>query len=136
MGIGLIDRTGDLEQSKIEVMTTIESNKIFAKFMEFKFFDYMNLPHCIYTVKVHDDLKLIFAAQNHLVDEVKFHSSWDWLMPIVKKAFDTEFFDKFDEWKVLNKKICDGLAMADIDMVYAACLSFIQWHNEQTKSGQ
>lgn len=64
-------------------------------------------------------------------EQLLYNQSWDWVMPVVKRTFDTEFGGNFDEWRNKNRKICDALSLVDIDVVYNAVVDFIKWHNAQ-----
>ena len=57
------------------------------------------------------------------VDELKYHSSWDWLMPVLSKCFKTG--DDTQEWD----NIMDTLFTCDIDIVYAQIVEFIKNQN-------
>lgn len=57
------------------------------------------------------------------VDELKYHSSWDWLMPVLSKCFKTG--DDTQEWD----NIMDTLFTCDIDIVYAQIVEFINNQN-------
>lgn len=60
-------------------------------------------------------------------DDLKFHSSWDWLMPVVEKAYDLA-----DE----NTKQFKGLSIFEygiatpIKDVWLAVVEFINWYNK------
>lgn len=102
---------------------TIESNKLIAEFVT-------DEPEVLKM-----DLK-----KAGTVESMHYHSSWDWLMPVVEKIEDTE-----DEYKynvvigyqscgIENNTNCDQVAWADegnkIDSVYAACVEFIKRWNK------
>ena len=53
------------------------------------------------------------------VNEMKFNSSWDWLMPVIKKCFQTG--DDTHQWD----NIIDTLFTCDIIIVYAQVIEFI-----------
>jgi len=64
--------------------------------------------------------------RDYLEDCVKYHTSWDWLMPVVKKCFDTQHIEEgqhyFINWVVQEKTF-------DIDVVYAQIVEFIKDYN-------
>ena len=116
----------------------IENNKLIAEFMMFE------------TV---GDLHLIpfdnTDNDTYLPEHMKFHSSWDWLMPVVDKIED--FFTiggnelEFqvvtyeDEIKVIAKhphKAWETLVEVSADgsgkkeNTYKAVVEFIKWYNE------
>ena len=57
------------------------------------------------------------------INELKFHSSWDWLMPVVKKCFCTG--DNTFEWDA----IMDAMWTCDIKIVHSVVVEFINQHN-------
>ena len=62
-----------------------------------------------------------------LEEELEFHSSWDWLMPVVDKCFDIHLEHSDDLSFLLN----DALLTTNIDEVYKAVVEFIK----RTKKG-
>ena len=87
-------------------MRTQENNKMIAEFM-----GYPNIAN--------DEDK-----RDYLEDCVKYHKSWDWLMPVVKKCFQTG--DDTYEWD----NIMDTLFTCDRDIVYAQVVEFINQYNK------
>ena len=125
-------------------MNTTENNKIIAEFLgeskqpyEFSQFGYMTLS---------GDWKDTF-----FVEQLKFHSNWNWLMKVVEKIESLEFYPKnstcisFDTFGIeINKERCDitrygdftnhliqGNGRTRIETVYNACVKFIEWYNLQ-----
>lgn len=54
-----------------------------------------------------------------------YHSSWDWLMPVVSKCFKTG--DDTHQWD----NIMDTIFTCDINIVYAQVVEFIKEHNNE-----
>ena len=50
--------------------------------------------------------------------KLKYHSSWDWLIPVAKKCHKTANGKKFN-------KIIDDITIFDIDATYNAIVEFI-----------
>ena len=65
------------------------------------------------------------------VDELdlRFHNSWDWLMPVVEKIDELEY--ELPEDSNLIGDITHGLVSLDIKMTYSAVVEFINWYNKQ-----
>ena len=56
--------------------------------------------------------------------DTKFHSSWDWLMPVVEKCFDGLMEN--DNWDDLNFSLNDALLTTNIDEVYKVVIKIIK----------
>lgn len=81
----------------------------------------------------------------YYISDAKFHSSWDWLMPVVEKIEDMKFGEGTTSVNV-NFKQCtieaDGglILISDIGgeskliAVYEAVIKFIKWYNERQSS--
>jgi len=99
-------------------METTENNRLIAEFMGFEWMreeDFLN-----YNYPEGKDLKNVMidvAAQ-------KYQTSWDWLMPVVKKCLtkgdDTDYWDG----------IYNALSTIDIKEVYEIVVEFIKWYNK------
>ena len=63
--------------------------------------------------------------------EMKFHASWDWLMPVISEVRDLSKIInevEMDTWYNYMKEV---LPFADIDNAYANTVEFIKWHNNR-----
>ena len=65
-----------------------------------------------------------FDGCHYRLDELKFHSSWDWLIPVVSKCYKTG--DDTHQWDDLM----DGMFTCDINIVYAQVVEFINQYNK------
>lgn len=76
------------------------------------------------------------------IDELKFHSDWNYLMQVVEKIESLNFvvqvhlsscFIKEQEHFINGKGIWRGKSHAKtkIEAVYNACVTFIEWYNKQ-----
>lgn len=54
-----------------------------------------------------------------------YHTSWDWLMPVVSKCFKTG--DDTHQWD----NIMDAMFTCDINIVYVQVLQFIKENNDE-----
>jgi len=103
-------------QPKQVVMKTTEGNKLIAEFMG--------------NEKVLSDKTLYnIKEQGSLVydlNELKYHSSWDWLMPVVTKCLDIYHIEQMND--DLNFKFYDSIG--DIKKTYKAVVEFIKFYNE------
>ena len=98
-------------------MKTTENNKLIAEFMQLEkvakdFFNEHNPRE--YYVRQYN------GGEWYLLEELQYHKSWDWLMPVVKKVMQKDYeFLVFEELKYKWWK-------ADIDAVYSAVVEFIK----------
>jgi len=58
-------------------------------------------------------------------DNLMFHESWDWLMPVAVKCFDIT--EKSD----LNFKLNDALLETNLDSLYEVVVEIITNHNNE-----
>jgi len=59
-------------------------------------------------------------------DEMRFHESWDWLMPVVSKCRE-ESNEEDSHWEAIYY----SLEGCDINVTYHAVLGFIKQYNNQ-----
>ena len=60
------------------------------------------------------------------VEQMQFHTSWDWIIPVVEKCRERQIFNS----NRLINQITDSLVTLDIDAVWVSCLEFIQFYNQ------
>ena len=98
----------------------IKGNKLIAIFNGAKENDY--------TVTLQKDTFPDRAAY-HYLDELLYHASWDWLMPVVNKIrslYNVDVDVPFDTVDV----IAEGCIEANIIQVYTGVVEFIKWYNQ------
>ena len=61
----------------------------------------------------------------------KYNTDWNWLMEVVEKCLIGEAEHSQDEAKKAISEIYESLCSINISAVYNACISFIEWYNEQ-----
>jgi hypothetical protein len=103
-------------------MNTLEGNKLIAEFMGGLTMDgnYFTLKH----------IPIITT-----INQMKYHTSWDWLMPVVGKCDGLSFYKrgKSDiKWgEIFNdQEVIRAFQANEIDVVYKAVVEFIKWYNE------
>lgn len=117
-------------------MDTLEGNKLIAEFMGQSY--------------IADSLK--GSSNAPTFSELKFHTSWDWLMPVIEKIEDFYNIDGKElefqcvtyedevkiiakhpnkKWEVIVEVPADGSGKKE--NTYKAALEFIQWYNDQNK---
>ena len=79
------------------------------------------------------------SADGYLEDDIKYNSSWDWLMPVVEKIenFGFEFFIVEDRVKIAHNTDHSIDVIIDFtsgrgknETAYQAVVEFIKWYNE------
>lgn len=134
-------------------MKTEEGNKLIAEFMGAKcekelagvyyfegkamdMYRFKELP-TTHGNKILDPQLIIGVLQ------MKYHSSWDWLMPVVEKienlGFDVRIIRSGSETEYTMCDITDAANNeiscishpVKIDSVYSAVVEFIEWYNKQ-----
>jgi len=93
-------------------MKTTEGNKLIAEFMN------ATKP-------------LLEHASN--ISGYDYHSSWDWLMPVVEKVTDQHDQNTYFYAGHIFDKIKDELYSANINGTWSAVVEFIEWYNNQNK---
>lgn len=111
-----------------------EKNKLIAEFMG----GYLNMD------SVQSSNEWIFPDFH--TNELLYHSSWDWLMPVIEKANKIcnekgqDLSNRSREQKHLSNQLDNPLhwkswsyhyigLSTDINMVYKKTVDFIEWHN-------
>lgn len=97
-------------------MNTQENNQLIAEFMGWD----INSPST-FPIDLHQEDSL----QGHW--ELKFHTSWDWLMPVVEKCFVKQEEVSDD----LSFKLNDALLETNRESLYRVVVEFIKQYNNQ-----
>ena len=87
-------------------MNTTENNKLIAEFDQ-KY----SIGFGLYD----------FDGCHYKLDELEFHKSWDWIMPVINKCYQER----------MSKNIAEGVMTCDINEAYKAVLEFIKAYNKQ-----
>ena len=106
-----------------------EENKLIAEFMGFKIQDNPNERF----------YNQYFTEPNGTwgsrIEIMHFDSSWDWLMPVVKKLtsifsnLDYEEREKAEDIFYIDNMFSEFLE-SDLKSIYERCIEFIKWYNE------
>ena len=104
----------------------MENNKLIAEFMGVKpknnWFDGYELSKA--------GLPFSYGAMGNGTDELKFNTSWDWLMPVVAECLRI-IGEGNEEWDAQYENINDTFYQVQINQTYKAVLDFINWYNDQ-----
>jgi hypothetical protein len=93
-----------------------------------------------------------FPENIHTAEELKYNSSWNWLMPVISKIESLEHDtvidfrynphskrkDKMHYWSQIGKDtIADDISGSSyeskINATWECCVKFIKWYNQQSK---
>jgi hypothetical protein len=109
---------------------TLQGNRILAEFMGLK------PGYNSYTKKYNWGDGIFFMTDGDTIEEVmdaivgyaKYHSSWDWLMPVVEKILNIcQESDEMEKYYIITD------AIPEIESVFAACIEFAKWYKNQAK---
>lgn len=123
----------------------LEGNKLIAEFLGFEFKNGITQNEVFYTLEKEHPIYL----QGYSYKCAKFHSSWDWLMPVVEKIQNlyrtSEYFGALINISTTHISIscadfnyCDSKPQKDwepfdIIRVWKAVIEFIKWYNKNKK---
>jgi len=99
----------------------IEGNKMIAEFLE--------LPKCKRCTDCGG-----YDFDNGIIwrpDQMEYHSSFDWLMPVVEKAVNTITFST-NEGHILISNLIMSIQSFDKKEIFDCLIEYIQWYNLQT----
>lgn len=107
----------------------IEGNKLIAEFMGASFREYEQKKIKPYktTICYFENGNCIFRSVS--VENLKYHISWDWLMPVVATCLDKSN-DGIDDWEWHYENIDDTFFFVDIESTWLAVIDFIKWYNK------
>lgn len=106
-------------------MNTTENNKMIAEFMGNKPFAKDNFGNDLYNNPM-NEIKFSHKNPTDMCDyEFEYHTSWDWLMPVVERCYDNGA-----EGEEIGD-ITHALLDCDIKSTYIAVVQFINQYNNQ-----
>ena len=116
-------------------MTTeeiIEGNKLIAEFMTGETYNTFYLPEFGQYFNSYGQIEY---TETFSPDELKYHSSWGWLMPVVEKIKQTKQADIIIHAKNLvqisyNKETKTYFSGSLLEDVWSACTEFVKWYNQ------
>lgn len=106
-------------------MRTIEEkNRMIAEFMGAEE-EQTEQGEFVFAIKFQNHEKLSdFQTEFYYGTELKYHTSWDWLMPVVEEIDHLEYESERLE------KIDNAIKTRQIGAVHEAVVEFIEWYNE------
>ena len=121
-------------------MSIEENNKLIAEFMGvFHQLGTYHLPQHKRYEKIGAKIELY---DTFLLEDLSYHTSWDWLMPVVEKIENLDCLYDFTIDKnrgVIKTKLSadnvfrfneDYFTSSKLEIVYKAVVEFINWYNE------
>jgi hypothetical protein len=117
-------------------MNTQENNKLIAEFMGWDILSPTTIPPNLHLSNLEVD--------NGEIPNFKFHSSWDWLMPVVEKINNSFVEYEHNDKGIVNglvkgkdgewvddkiKRVHNAVLQFNIKEIYNAVVEFIKWHN-------
>lgn len=100
--------------------TTQENNRLIAEFMGLKVLskeEYLKHPK-------HGTLNV---TEYSISEYQRFHSSWDWLMPVGAKCLEKSL--SLRQYPFIDIKIKEAVQSFKIEATYQAVVEFIEWYN-------
>lgn len=89
-----------------------------------------NESNCKYTnFRVANEYTLGYLIN---LNDLKFHSSWDWLIPVIDKIYSMNEYIKYKDY--MNNIICDGgidINTKFIQITFSDVVEFIKWYNNK-----
>lgn len=120
-------------------MKKIKSNILIAEFDD-------NCKPSVYLPDFPNEQSYHYQGGIYKESELKYHKSWDWLMPVVEKIQDIKgsvtiegMFTEDKRFKTVffNEDIGgEKSRVSMLDATYKAIVKFIKWYNKQNKNEQ
>ena len=107
-------------------MKTTEENRLIAEFMGYEFKLVKNPTIDVDGVSHIKDEATVIDGKLYFDNNLRYQSSWDWLMPVLKKIDESEV--ELNEDSNLIGDITHGLVSIDIQMAIHAEIEFIKWY--------
>lgn len=110
-------------------MNILESNKLIAEFMggKYKHNSIVELSDNHVWLPIHGICQYT-SIELGSGKMLKYHTSWDWLIPVVKKCIEYAANNEAHDSSV---DLENSLYTCDINKIYIECVDFIKWYNEK-----
>ena len=108
----------------------MKDNKLIAEFMGLELEETLE-GLFVYARKEQSPIKLNdIRTEFYEVHELQYHTSWDWLMPVVEKCLIGEAEHSEDVSNLAIKNIYEGICNQDISLAYESVVKFINQYNK------
>ena len=112
--------------------TTEQKNRLIAEFMGYKFdienkceiIEDFDIVENIQTYETDGGIRIVeggYVITRFLAEQMRYHTSWDWLMPVVDKCYQEH----------MSKHIAEAVMTCDIGKAYKVVVEFIEMYNNQ-----
>jgi len=118
----------------MEKKEILEGNKLIAKFMGGKYNKEVS-----FKLK-EDEIWIPIHCKTNIM-ELKYHSSWDWLMPVLIKVVSMKEYYEFRKgymWPYMegNPMACFSITQKHdtnltFEIIYKEVIKFIKWYNKE-----
>lgn len=110
----------------------MDSNKLIAEFMGYKFYNNLPQQRNGYQLPKNKGTAIYLA---YSTSDLQYHTSWDWLMPVVDKIENLGYWVNRNDGDVTisNKSdiiVITPMSSGGIDMMYKAVVEFIKQYNK------
>ncbi len=147
--------TSNSNTQTLSVSDLMEGNKIIGVFHGARYSD--ETQRLIYDTDAMQDFALMIEAKNVNIESAKYHSSWDWLMPVVEKIEKIEdphhghfgVYISSNGCSIQATNLRTDKPMADpphyfndvvldtkIKATWYAVIQFIQWYKNKGNNGE
>lgn len=109
-------------------MNTTENNKLIAEFMELEATPKYNPKE--YYIKEYN------SGEWYLPEEMQYHNSWDWLMPVIQKVNEVSGYNDYNTDRLHIQRVLDDCISENavgIDEVHKAVVEFINQNNKNNE---
>ena len=108
-------------KTQAKTVTVEDTNRIIAEFIE-----------CSNPFNEITDATLYKVSQGTFeLSELKYHTSWDWLMPVVEKIYDK--MESMPEDFLRRSRLHECLLDINLNNLYNFVVKFIKWYNNNLK---
>jgi len=112
----------------MEAKEIIEVNKLIAEFMGGKL---ISFPNSEYKEVYEFETEITyFSGKKWPPSVLPYHSSWDWLMPVVCKIEEMDEYQKYIDATSGMFGKDDFINSKDITITWYNVLDFIEWYNQ------
>jgi hypothetical protein len=106
-----------------------ENNQVVAEFMGYTEGIYDHGINGVTPIWKNDSIR---EGHYRTLQEFKYHSSWDDLMPVIRKIWNLDC--QHDRQDQHFNEMQNILPLAEMYSAYMSCVRFIQWYNEQNQT--